>query len=142
MAHRDLWGPIFCFSVEAEYSEDGACCLFDPRYDLFVFCQPGLWPKPLELFDIWICQKDNDACIGNEHLLYCTSLLFSYDLLSWKAFVSFGIEAERIWHGSQELEIPLFSHTLFTIMTDWTGGLFVFFQWRKKERQETNVNRA
>lgn len=107
-------GANFCFSVETEYSEDGACCLFDPRYDLFVFCQPGLWPKPLELPDIWICQKDNDACIGNEHLLYCTSLLFSYDLLSWKAFVSFGIEAERIWHGSQELEdTSFFTHTFY-----------------------------
>jgi hypothetical protein len=67
-ASRFMGGANFCFSVETEYSEDGACCLFDPRYDLFVFCQPGLWPMPLELFDIRICQKDNDACIRNEYL--------------------------------------------------------------------------
>lgn len=37
-------GANFCFSVETEYFEDGGCCLFDPRYDLFVFCQPGYGP--------------------------------------------------------------------------------------------------
>lgn len=95
---------------------------------------------PLELSDIWIFQKDNDACIGNEHLFYCTSLLFSYDLLSWKAFVSFGIEAERTWHGSQESEIPLFSHTLFTIMTDWTGdSLFSFSGGKEKEKRQMST---
>jgi hypothetical protein len=95
---------------------------------------------PLELFDIRICQKDNDACIRNEYLFYCTRLPFSYDLLSWKAFVSFWIEAERIWPWLAGIrDTSFFTHTFYYHDGSDRGLCFSFSGGKEKE---ANVNRV